>query len=57
MDLKSPAFIDDTAVNRAVDHDTGARFDGQAAEKIAAHMQRAVPLHDGVAGDGAVDLG
>ncbi len=57
MDLEPAAFVDDPAVDRAVDDNTGAGLDGQAAEQVAAHVQRAVPLHDGIAGDGTVNLG
>jgi hypothetical protein len=50
MDLEPAAFVDDPAVDRAVNDDTGAGLDGQAAEKVATHMQRAIPLHDRIRG-------
>jgi hypothetical protein len=48
VDLKAAPFIDDPAVDRAVDHNTGAGFDDQAAEQIASHVQRTISLHDGI---------
>jgi hypothetical protein len=57
VNLKPAAFIDDPAVDRAVDHDTGARFDDQVAEQVAAHVQRAIALHDRIGQHRTLNLG
>jgi hypothetical protein len=56
VDEEPSAAIGDFAVDRTFDDDIGAGFDGQAAKEIAAHMERAVSLHDGVAGHRAMKL-
>jgi len=56
VDEETAAFVVDFAVDRAFDDDIGAGLDGQATKKIAAHMKRAISLHDRVAEHRAMDF-
>jgi hypothetical protein len=57
MDQEPTAFVDDFSVDRAFDDNVRARFDGQATENITANMKGAVPLHDRVVENRAMDIG
>ena len=57
VDQEAAAFVDDFSVDRALNDDMRALLDGQAAKQIAANVKGAVPLHDRVIENRAMNIG